>query len=183
MADQKNEKKRKAAELCKDGRFEDTLTLEKLRSKVAAFADERDWNQFHTPRNLLLALVGEVGELSEIFQWRGEVEPGLNSWKEEDKIHLGEELSDVLVYLVRLSDNVDRLATAVQEKMNATRGKYPADLAREQQKIYRLRPGLIGSKTLSLRGPTGIRLNTLCPLKHDMKPSILLENIALTQKY
>ena len=137
MADQKNEKKRKAAELCKDGRFEDTLTLEKLRSKVAAFADERDWNQFHTPRNLLLALVGEVGELSEIFQWRGEVEPGLNSWKEEDKIHLGEELSDVLVYLVRLSDRcgID-LATAVQEKMKRNAAKYTADLARGSSKKY-----------------------------------------------
>ena len=137
MADQKNGKKRKAAELCKRGCFEDTLTLEQLRSQVAAFADERDWNQFHTPRNLLLALVGEVGELSEIFQWRGEVEPGLNSWKEEDKVHLGEELSDVLVYLVRLSDRcgID-LATAVQEKMKRNAAKYPADLARGSSKKY-----------------------------------------------
>ena len=141
MADQKNGKKRKAAELCKHGCFEDTLTLEQLRSQVAAFADERDWNQFHTPRNLLLALVGEVGELSEIFQWRGEVEPGLNSWKEEDKVHLGEELSDVLVYLVRLSDRcgID-LATAVQEKMKRNAAKYPADLARGSSKKYTATP-------------------------------------------
>ena len=92
---------------------------------MAAFADERRPDRYY-PTRLLLALVGEVGELSEIFQWRGEVEPGLNSWKEEDKVHLGEELSDVLVYLVRLSDEcgID-LATAVQEKRNATRQNTP----------------------------------------------------------
>lgn len=137
MSNQGNAKKRKAPALSTDGCFEDTFTLEKLRSQVAAFADDRDWNQFHTPRNLLLALVGEVGELSEIFQWRGEVKPGLSDWKEEDKIHLGEELSDVLVYLVRLSDRcgID-LVTAVQEKMKRNAAKYPADLARGSSKKY-----------------------------------------------
>lgn len=47
--------------------------LEQLRRDLQAFAAQREWEQYHTPRNLLLALVGEVGELSEIFQWRGEV--------------------------------------------------------------------------------------------------------------
>ncbi|KAL2506363.1 NTP Pyrophosphohydrolase MazG-related [Abeliophyllum distichum] len=49
---------------------EGRLTLEELKEKMANFAKERDWDQFHSPRNLLLALVGEVGELSEIFQWK-----------------------------------------------------------------------------------------------------------------
>ncbi|KAJ6334144.1 hypothetical protein OIU78_011116 [Salix suchowensis] len=80
------------------------VTLKDLKKKMADFAKERDWDQFHSPRNLLLALVGEVGELSEIFQWRGEVARGLPDWKDEEKEHLGEELSDVLLYLVRLSD-------------------------------------------------------------------------------
>ncbi|KAL3604659.1 hypothetical protein D5086_005518 [Populus alba] len=82
----------------------ESVTLDLLKVKMAEFAKERNWDQFHSPRNLLLALVGEVGELSEIFQWRGEVPKGLPDWKEEDKVHLGEELSDVLLYLVRLSD-------------------------------------------------------------------------------
>lgn len=129
--------KRKAALLNDKKEFENTLTLEMLRKKQAEFSKERDWDQFHTPRNLLLALVGEVGELSEIFQWRGEVKPGLPDWKEKDKIHLGEELSDVLVYLVRLSDRcgID-LATAVIDKMKRNAAKYPADLAKGSSNKY-----------------------------------------------
>ncbi|KAM1343295.1 hypothetical protein ACFX2F_007509 [Malus domestica] len=64
--------------------------------------------------------VGEVGELSEILQWKGEVPKGLPDWKEEEKQHLGEEFSDVLLYLVRLSDfyGVD-LGKAALRKFNA----------------------------------------------------------------
>ena len=137
MADQKNGKKRKAAELCKRGCFEDTLTLEQLRSQVAAFADERDWNQFHTPRNLLLALVGEVGELAEIFQWRGEVPKGLTDFKEKDKVAVAEELSDCLSYLVRLADACDiDLAEAWRAKMVKVRKKYPVELCKGKSDKY-----------------------------------------------
>ena len=84
----------------------DATTLESLRRDQAEFARERDWDKFHTPRNVLMAMVGEVGELSEIFQWRGDegCAPGLPLWSEEDKTHLGEEMADVLLYLVRLAD-------------------------------------------------------------------------------
>ncbi|KAG6576025.1 dCTP pyrophosphatase 1, partial [Cucurbita argyrosperma subsp. sororia] len=78
---------------------EGSVSLELLRLKMAEFAEERNWDRFHSPRNLLLALVGEVGELSEIFQWKGEVGKGLPEWAAEEKEHLGEELSDVLLYL------------------------------------------------------------------------------------
>ncbi|KAH7569691.1 hypothetical protein ACOSP7_013322 [Xanthoceras sorbifolium] len=102
------------------------VTLQELKNKMAEFSKERDWDQFHSPRNLLLALVGEVGELSEIFQWKGEVPRGLHDWKEEEKQHLGEELSDVLLYLVRLSDicGVD-LDEAVLRKLELNAIKYP----------------------------------------------------------
>jgi len=80
------------------------LGLEKVREQARAFAEERDWGQYHTPRNLLLALVGELGELSEIFQWKGEVAPGCADFSAREREHLGEELADVLVYLVRLAD-------------------------------------------------------------------------------
>lgn len=70
-------------------------------------------DQFHSPRNLLLALVGEVGELSECFQWKGEVAVGLPSFSGKEKQHVGEELADVLIYLVRLADRCDvNLTTA-----------------------------------------------------------------------
>ncbi|PKU67390.1 hypothetical protein MA16_Dca022364 [Dendrobium catenatum] len=83
---------------------ENSVTINDLMKRMAEFARERDWDQFHSPRNLLLALVGEVGELLEIFQWKGEVPSGLPDSNKDEKEHLGEELSDVLLYLVRLSD-------------------------------------------------------------------------------
>ena len=71
--------------------------------------------------------VGEVGELSEIFMWKGEVAPGLPNWKESEKEHLGEELSDVLLYLVRLSDicGID-LGDAALKKIVKNAIKYPS---------------------------------------------------------
>ncbi|KAJ0988953.1 hypothetical protein J5N97_007309 [Dioscorea zingiberensis] len=107
------------------------VTLEDLKKKMADFARERDWDKFHSPRNLLLALVGEVGELSEIFQWKGEVPKGLPGWEEKEKEHLGEELSDVLLYLVRLSDicGVD-LGEAVLRKVELNACKYPVHQCR-----------------------------------------------------
>jgi dCTP diphosphatase len=120
-----------------NGGFSTEPNLEQLRSAQAAFASERDWCQFHTPRNLVLALVGEVGELAECFQWRGEVQPGLPGWSDSDKQHLGEELSDVLLYLLRLSDvcGVD-LPVACAAKMARNAAKYPAHLARGSARKY-----------------------------------------------
>jgi hypothetical protein len=71
--------------------------------------------------------VGEVGELSEIFQWRGEVPRGLPGWSPTEREHLGEELSDVLLYLVRLADvcGVD-MGGAVLRKLEKNSQKYPA---------------------------------------------------------
>ena len=107
---------------------EEALTLATIRDRQAAFARKRDWDQFHTPRNVLLALVGEVGELAEIFQWKGDVARGLPAFTDAEKVHVGEELSDVLVYLVRLADvcGVD-LDAAVTRKMDRNAEKYPAD--------------------------------------------------------
>lgn len=69
-----------------------------------------------------------MGELSEIFQWKGEVPKGLPDWKEEEKVHLGEELSDVLLYLVQLSDmcGVD-LGKAALRKVQLNAIKYPVN--------------------------------------------------------
>ncbi|KAK1354018.1 hypothetical protein POM88_047274 [Heracleum sosnowskyi] len=104
----------------------ESVTLDLLKKKMADFAKERDWEPFHSPRNLLLAMIGEVGELSEIFQWKGEVPRGLPDWEENEKIHLGEELSDVLLYLVRLSDicGID-LGKAALRKIQLNAIKYP----------------------------------------------------------
>ena len=117
--------------------FERTTTLDELRTAQVEFANDRNWNQYHTPRNLLCALVGEVGELSEIFQWKGEVAPGCPKFSHKEKSHLGEELSDVLLYLVRLADrcHVD-LATAVKDKLKKNAMKYPAQKVFGSSKKY-----------------------------------------------
>lgn len=86
---------------------------------------------------LLVVQVGEVGELSEIFQWKGEVPRGLPDWGEGEKLHLGEELSDVLLYLVRLSDicGVD-LGKAVLRKLELNAVKYPVSLCKGSSKKH-----------------------------------------------
>ncbi|XP_034543319.1 glutamyl-tRNA(Gln) amidotransferase subunit B, mitochondrial [Notolabrus celidotus] len=112
-------------------------TIEDIRRMQAEFTDERDWNQFHQPRNLLLAMVGEVGEVSELFQWRGEVAEGLPDWTESEREQLAQELSDVLIYLVELAEKcrVD-LPQAVLRKMALNRLKYPANKVHGSAKKY-----------------------------------------------
>ncbi|XP_064391495.1 dCTP pyrophosphatase 1-like [Halichondria panicea] len=119
-----------SAEASKPFVFSSKLSLEDVRSIQAKFAAERNWEQYHTPRNLLLAMVGEVGELSELFQWRGEVGEGLPKWLDSDKEHLGQELSDVLIYLIRLAErcHID-LPSAVLKKFELNAQKYPVDKA------------------------------------------------------
>ena len=112
-------------------------SLEQLRAQQQHFSNERQWLRYHTPRNLLLALVGEVGELAELFQWREDAEPGLPAWTQPDREAVSEELSDVLLYLVRLSDRcgID-LSAAVQRKLLVNAGKYPAKRARGRSDKY-----------------------------------------------
>ncbi|WVZ86384.1 hypothetical protein U9M48_033173 [Paspalum notatum var. saurae] len=103
------------------------VSLKQLSKKLEDFAKARNWEQYHSPRNLLLAMIAEVGELSELFMWKGEVRKGLADWDEAEKEHLGEELSDVLLYLIRLSDmcGVD-LGDAATRKIVKNAVKYPA---------------------------------------------------------
>ena len=134
MADEEPPAKR-----AKSSCFSASPDLESLRSQQATFALARDWDQFHQPRNLALALVGEVGEVCEIFQWKhdSEVQPGLPGWSDAKREHLGEELSDCLMYLVRLADKcgID-LPAAAQRKLSKNAAKYPADLVRGSAKKY-----------------------------------------------
>eukprot|EP01084_Bolivina_argentea_P186877 322021_1 len=115
----------------------DDITIDSIKTMISRFVNERDWEQYHTPRNLLLALVGEIGELSEIFQWKGEVKAGLPSFDESDRIHLGEEMADCLIYLCRLADvcNVN-LKHAVIDKMEKNSKKYPANVVKGSAKKY-----------------------------------------------
>ncbi len=106
---------------------------------MAAFVEEREWQQFHTPRNVMLALAGEVGELAAEFQWKPDAAcgVGLPGWTPSEREHLGEELADVLLYLVRLAHltHMD-LPAAAARKMRLNAAKYPAHLARGSAAKY-----------------------------------------------
>jgi NTP pyrophosphatase (non-canonical NTP hydrolase) len=98
----------------------DVDSLARLREQMRNFSQARDWEQFHDPKSLLLALVGEVGELSELLQWLPAAEAADLAKSAPLNTRLGEELSDVLLYLIRLADvcEVD-LGQAVQNKLAA----------------------------------------------------------------
>lgn len=114
-------------------------TFEDVRSTLEDFANARDWRQYHTPRNLCLALAGEVGEVAELFQWRtdDDCRDGLAGFEPAKRDAVADELADVLAYLVRLSSacGID-LAAAFQRKMAANNAKYPAELARGSAAKY-----------------------------------------------
>ncbi len=108
--------------------------FEDIRKEVAQFAEERDWNQFHSPRNLLLALIGEVGEVAEIVRWQGDNDPAIPVGKEED---WADELADVLTLLIRLADRsgVD-LSAAFTRKLAKARIKYPVERFKGSSRKY-----------------------------------------------
>jgi dCTP diphosphatase len=104
-------------------------TLETLALRLAEFARERDWEQFHSPKNLAMALAGEVGEVLEHFQWLTESQSRNLPPQVREAVAL--ELADVLLYLVRLADQVGvDLAGAALRKIELNALKYPADEVR-----------------------------------------------------
>lgn len=108
--------------------------LEDIRAECAAFADERDWQQFHSPRNLLLAVVSEVGELAEVVRWAGDREPAIPPESRQD---WEDEMADVFILLVRLADRsgVD-LSAAFARKLQKAREKYPVDRFKGSSRKY-----------------------------------------------
>ncbi len=108
-----------------------------LAAALERFAAERNWAQFHSPKNLVMALTGEVGELSEIFQWMDE-EQSKDAARHPDTAQaVQDELADVLMYLVRLASvlGVD-LDAAARQKLEKNNRKYPIEKARNSSKKY-----------------------------------------------
>jgi NTP pyrophosphatase (non-canonical NTP hydrolase) len=109
--------------------------LLELRDRLREFAAERDWEQFHSPKNLAIALSVEVAELLERFQWLSDDASQRLPAGEVAKIR--EELADVLLYLVRLADRLGvDLVAAAQDKIALNARKYPADKARGTSRKY-----------------------------------------------
>jgi dCTP diphosphatase len=105
------------------------MDIEALQQRLAEFAAERDWEQFHSPKNLAMALAGEAGELLELFQWLTEVESA--EIDEDLRVAVGHELADVMIYLLRLADRLGiDLEASVAAKMKINAEKYPVALAK-----------------------------------------------------
>lgn len=107
---------------------DDETTLAELRKIVRDFVDQREWQKFHSPKNLSMALAIEAAELMEHFQWIS-MDASREVEKDPDKIHaVGEELADVICYALALSNalNID-VAAAVEAKMLRNKSKYPAE--------------------------------------------------------
>ena len=109
--------------------------LDALRDKLREFSAARDWDPFHSPKNLAMALSVEAGELVEVFQWLTEEQSRHLDAKALDAA--SEEIADVLLYLVRLGDKlgIDPVAAA-QRKLVENERRYPAGKARGNAKKY-----------------------------------------------
>lgn len=106
-----------------------------IEAKVRFFAEARNWSQFHSPRNLVLALVGEVGELAAEFQWLADDEAVREHISDEKLASIEEELADVLIYLVRLADVLGvQLGHAVSNKIEKNGNRYPVDEFRDSRR-------------------------------------------------
>jgi len=109
--------------------------IKKLTEKIIAFRDARDWKQFHNPKDIALSLVLEAAEVLEHFQWKSKEE--IEAYIKTNKGDIGEELSDVLYWVLLMSNdlNID-IAQALEKKMEQNEKKYPIDKARGKHTKY-----------------------------------------------
>lgn len=110
-------------------------SLDELRDRLRAFVAERDWDQFHAPRNLAMSVMIEAAELGEHFQWAGaDGAVPLDARRREAIAH---EMADVLLYLVRLADKLDMdLLEAASHKLELNAAKYPVEKSRGRSTKY-----------------------------------------------
>lgn len=112
-------------------------SIKSLQETLRTFYSVRDWAQFHDPKNLIMALNGELGELNEIFQWLTP-DQSKNIMNDPEKAqHVREEMADVFVYLISLADKLDiDLIEAASQKIEANAAKYPVAKAKGNAKKY-----------------------------------------------
>ena len=111
------------------------MDIEKIKQRIQKFSDDRDWGEFHNPKNLVMALNGEVGELNEIFQWLN-FDESMNL-PEDVKEHTKEEVADIAIYLLRICMKLDiDLGDAIIKKMEKNELKYPVADSKGGAKKY-----------------------------------------------
>jgi NTP pyrophosphatase (non-canonical NTP hydrolase) len=113
------------------------LDFTQLQDQLRSFARERDWEKFHLPKNLVMALAGEVGELTELFQWLTPEESRQVMSSEKSAEQVRDEVADVMVYCLRICDvlKIDPY-DAIQAKMKKNAAKYPVHLAKGSAAKY-----------------------------------------------
>ena len=108
-----------------------------LQRELREFAAQRDWQQFHTPKNLVMALTAEVGELTELFQWLTPEESTAVMTRPGQAERVREEVADVFAYLLQLVDVLDiDLAAALREKIRQNESRYSVSLAKGRADKY-----------------------------------------------
>ena len=111
------------------------MDSEKIKSRLREFAKDRDWNQFHTLKNIACSINIEASELLEIFQWREIKSIDLKDLNLKEKI--GDEVADIMLYLIRFSDIADiNLEEVCLKKIKKNQKKYPISLSRGSSKKY-----------------------------------------------
>jgi len=109
--------------------------LDEIRQEIKVFRDERDWMQFHSPKNLACSIAIEAAELLEHFQWKTSEESQQIAADKREEI--AEEIADVAIYLIEFADNLDiDLVEAIHRKIARNREKYPVEKARGSAKKY-----------------------------------------------
>ncbi len=113
------------------------MILNDLQRELREFADEREWQPFHTPKNLVMALSGEVGELTELFQWLTPEESSAVMTNAEQAERVREEVADVFAYLLQIADVLDiDLPSALRAKVRRNEEKYPVEQAKGRADKY-----------------------------------------------
>lgn len=116
------------------------MDIAALQNQLREFAARRNWDQFHSPKNLSMALAGEAGELLDIFQWLKEEESMKENITPANLEKAKEEIADVFLYLIRLSDKLGiDLEEAAHAKLRKNEEKYPVDLAKDNALKYNRR--------------------------------------------
>jgi len=116
------------------------MDLNKIKQQLRDFSNERDWDQFHSPKNLTMALAAEAGELLDVFQWLKEEQTKLENIDDKTIDLAKEEIADISYYLIRLSDKLEiDLESVLEKKMIVNSEKYPIHLSKGNSIKYNRR--------------------------------------------
>lgn len=116
------------------------MDIARIQKRLREFTAEREWDQFHSPKNLAMALTSEAGELAEVFQWMTEQRSRDLSQSETDLALAREEIADVMIYLLRLADVLNiNLEEAIDAKIDINKAKYPVGSSRGNATKYNRR--------------------------------------------